>query len=54
MSLIIISAFLRMLREEEKEITWKTLLKRFATLIVFIVIGMSVLKLMDLLIAACG
>lgn len=51
MSIVVISAFLRMLREEDKEITWKTLLKRFAILIVFTVIGMSVLKLMDLLIA---
>ena len=54
MSLIIISAFLRMLREEDEEITWGEIWINFARLTVFIFLGMGIFRGMDLLIAACS
>ena len=54
MSIIILSAFLRMLREYEEELTWRKILTRFCGLVVFVFVGMGLLKLMDLLIAACS
>jgi len=54
MSLVIISAFLRMLREEDEEITWGEIWIRFAGLTVFFFVGMGLLRGMDLLIAACS
>jgi len=54
MSIVIISAFLRMLREEDEEITWGELWIKFAQLTVFIFLGMGICRGIDLLIAACS
>jgi len=51
MSIVIISAFLRMLREDEEELTWTETAKRFCAFTVFFFGGMCVLKLMELLMA---
>jgi len=55
MSLVIISAFLRMLRDgEDEEITWGELWIKFARLTVFFFLGMGICRGMNLLIAACS
>ena len=51
MSIVIISAFLRMLREDEEELTWRKILKRSCTLVLFVFCGIAVLKIIDLLIS---